>query len=101
MGFKLYSDGQVDRPVLVCDVCGETNLDLWNDKATGTPTFNGQLSTVTVHHRTCVPPTGSVTMLLIDFLRLFSVQSRLGDLATNGLIDSVAVEYPTGRRFQV
>jgi hypothetical protein len=101
MGFKLYSDSSVDRPMLACDVCGLKVFDFWTDKATGTPSHDGQLSDVTVHHAACTPPAGAVTMSLIDFLRLFVVQSRIGDLGSNSTMDKVSVEYPTGKGFSV
>ena len=101
MAFKLYSDAQMDHPVLCCDVCGERMIDVWNDKATGSPTHDGQMSAMTVHHAACVPPAGAVTMLLIDFLRLFVVQNRLGDLAADGVTDKLTVSYPAMKGFEV
>lgn len=100
MTFKLYSDAQVDQPMICCDVCGEKIIDVWSDKATGTPSHDGQLSAVTVHHAACVPPAGSVTMLLIDFLRLFVITNRIGDLGSNQGVDTLHVQYPTGRGFE-
>ena len=58
MAFKLYSDSMLDQPVLACDVCGQQIIDVWNDKATGSPSHNGQVTDVTVHHAACVPPAG-------------------------------------------
>lgn len=100
MGFKLQSDSFMDRPVILCDVCDQPLADIFSDKATGTPTTN-QFNVVTVHHATCVPPAGSVTIPLIQFLRLLVVQNRIGDLASDGGIDKVGVEYPTGKGFEV
>ena len=99
MGFRLQSDSASQRPLIVCDVCSQPILDIWNDKATGTPTI-GQTVDITVHHATCTPPDGSVTIPLIDFLRLLSVQNRLGDLGSDGTMDKVGVEYPTGKGFE-
>lgn len=101
MAFKLYSDQFSDQPVLMCDVCDQKIFDIWNDKATGSPSHDGQTSAVTVHHAACVPPAGAVTIPLIDFLRLFVVQSRPGDLGSVGGMDRVGVEYPTGKGFEV
>lgn len=98
MAFKLQSDSVNDRPLILCDVCDQPIYDLWNDKATGTPTI-GQTTDVTVHHAACTPPAGSVTIPLIDFLRLFTIQGRVGDVGSDGGIDKACVEYPTGGRF--
>lgn len=98
MGFKLYSDPTVDRPMFACDVCGQQIVDIWNDKATGSPSHDGQVTDVTIHHRTC-QASGTVTMLLIDFIRLLVVSTRPGDLGSNGVLDKVSVEYPMGRGF--
>jgi hypothetical protein len=95
MGFKLYSDSMMDMPMLACDVCGQKIIDIWSDKATGTPSQDGQLSDVTVHHASCAA-TGSVSMQLIDFIRLF----RPGNLGSDGQLDTVHVQYPTGGRFE-
>lgn len=100
MAFKLYSDAQVDHPMLTCDVCGQQIIDVWNDKATGSPGNNGQVTDVTVHHVTCVPPAGSVTIPLMDFLRLFVVQNRVGDIGSNQGMDTAYVQYPTGKGFE-
>ena len=100
MPFKLYSDQFTDQPIFVCDVCDQPIFDIWNNKATGSPSHDGQASDVTVHHATCVPPAGAVTIPLIDFLRLLVVQSRPGDLGSIGGLDKVCVEYPTGKGFE-
>lgn len=100
MAFKLYSDSQVDMPMLTCDVCSERIIDIWNDKATASPSGNGQVTDVSVHHAACVPPPGTVTMPLIDFLRLLVVQNRVGDLGSHQGIDTVYVKYPTGKGFE-
>jgi hypothetical protein len=100
MAFKLYSDSILDRPLVACDVCGQPIMDVWNDKATGSPSHDGQVSNVMVHHAACVA-TGSVTISLIDFLRLLCVQQRIGDLGSDGGIDKLTVEYPTGKGFAV
>jgi hypothetical protein len=100
MAFKLYSDAQIDMPMLTCDVCGERIIDIWNDKATGSPSHDGQTTQVSVHHAACVPPSGTVTIALIDFLRLLVVQNRVGDLGSNQGIDTVFVQYPTGKGFE-
>lgn len=99
MAFKLYSDAQTDRPILVCDVCGQKIADVWSGKATGTPSGAGQVTDVTVHHAACVPPAGAVTIPMVDFLRLLVIQNRIGDLGSNGVIDRLYVEYPTGKGF--
>jgi hypothetical protein len=99
MGFKLYSDSMVDQPLLACDVCGQKIIDIWNDKATGTPSHDGQISDVTIHHAGCVA-TGSISMQLVDFIRLFIISSRPGNLGSTGGIDEVHVQYPTGGRFE-
>lgn len=101
MAFKLYSDAQVDQPLICCDVCGEKIVDVWSDKATSTPSGNGQVTDVTVHHAACVPPAGAVTIPLIDFLRLLTIQNRIGNLGSNGVVDRLSVEYPTGKGFEV
>lgn len=98
MAFKLSSDANADFPMLICDVCGEKVFDIWNDKATGSP-VDGQVTEVKVHHAKC-QATGTVTISLIDFLRLFVVQNRVGDLGSSGSIDKVSVEYPTGKGFE-
>jgi hypothetical protein len=98
MAFKLSSDSLVDQPILMCDVCQQKIVDIWNDKATGSPA-NGQVVDVTVHHAGC-QATGTVTMPLIDFLRLFVARTRLGDVASDGSIDRVYVECPTKGRFE-
>jgi len=99
MGFKLYSDSLGDQPYLACDVCGQQIVDIWNDKATATPSYNGQLSDVTVHHAACAA-TGAVTMLLVDFIRLFVVTNRPGNRGSDGQFDNVNVQYPMGGRFE-
>lgn len=100
MSFKLYSDAISDVPFLVCDVCGQKVVDLWNDKATGSPASNGQTTDVKVHHAAC-QATGTVTIPLIDFLRLFVTSNRLGNLGSSQGVDKVSVEYPTGKGFEV
>lgn len=100
MAFKLYSDSFLDRPLLVCDVCNQSITDLYGDKVTGTPSHDGQVSDVTVHHATCPPPAGAVTMSLVDFLRLLVIQGRIGDIGTDQGIDTAHVQYPTGKGFQ-
>lgn len=99
MAFKLYSDSFSDIPRLVCDVCSEVIVDVWSDKATGSPSHDGQTTDVTIHHAAC-PASGAVTILLIDFMRLFAVQARIGDLGSNGQIDTAHVQYRTGRGFE-
>jgi len=99
MGFKLYSDAIADVPLLACDVCGQKIADVWNDKATGSPGTNGQITDVKVHHAACVAQ-GTVTIALIDFLRLFVLANRIGNLASNGTMDRLTVEYPTGKGFE-
>ena len=100
MSFKLRSDASTDFPTLVCDVCDQGIFDLWNDKATGTPT-NGQTVDITVHHATCTPPAGTVTMPLIEFLRLFTIMNRIGDVGSDNTNEKAYVEYPTGKGFEV
>lgn len=100
MGFKLYSDSIDDRPLLACDVCGLKIVDIWNDKATGTPSNNGQTSDVTIHHAACAA-TGAVTIPLIEFIRLFVVAARPGDLGSDGVVNTVHVQYPMGKGFEV
>ena len=99
MGFKLYSDQFSDLPILACDVCGERILDIWNDKATGSPGLDGQTTDVVIHHASHVV-TGTVTMALVDFIRLFIIQSRPGNLGSDGQHDHVDVQYPMGGRFE-
>lgn len=98
--FKLYSDSFLDRPILVCDVCDQPITDIWGDKATATPSRDGHVNPVTIHHAACTPQAGSVTMSLIEFLKLLAVQNRIGDLGSDGGIDTVHVQYPTGGRFE-
>ena len=98
MGFKLYSDSMTDMPMLACDVCGERIIDIWNDKATGSPGRDGQTTDVVVHHATHDVP-GTVSMLLVDFIRLFVVQNRPGNLGSDGVNNTVHVQYPMARRF--
>jgi hypothetical protein len=100
MGFKLRSDSISDMPIICCDVCDQPIFDIWNDKVTGTPT-NGQTTDVTIHHAACTSPPGSVTMSLIEFLKLFVTQNRVGDLGSDGTTEKVTVEYPTGKGFEV
>lgn len=101
MAFKLYSDQYGARPMLMCDVCGQPLMDLWSDFATATPT-SGQTVDVTCYHKTCTPQTpGSVTMLMIDFLRLYGLKSSLGDIASEGGKDRVCFQFPTGSGFEV
>ena len=100
MAFKLRKDSNADTPLICCDVCGDPIFDIWSARATSTPT-TGQTVAVTVHHPACVPPPGAVTISLIDFLRLFSTQNRLGDLGSDGTTETVCVQYPTGKGFQV
>ena len=99
MIFKLLSDAKMDVPFLVCEVCKERTLDLDNDKATGTPQRDGKVVDVVVHHAKCAA-TGTVSMSLRDFLKLFAVQHRLGDLGSDGKLDRIVLEVPTGRRFE-
>ena len=99
MGFKLYSVQFSDLPILACDVCGERILDIWNDKATGSPGLDGQTTDVVIHHASHVV-TGTVTMALVDFIRLFIIQSRPGNLGSDGQHDHVDVQYPMGGRFE-
>lgn len=100
MPFKLYSDVVSDAPVLSCDVCGGRILDVWNDKATATPSNNGQTTDVVVHHAKCAA-TGAVTIPLVNFLRLFIIANRVGDLGSDGKLDRLTVEYPTGKGFEI
>lgn len=99
MAFKLYSDSLGDRPLLVCDVCGLNIVDLWNDKATGSPVPSG-ITDVIIHHAACVA-SGTVTIPLIDFVRLFTVANRPGDMGSDGIVDKVSVEYPMGKGFEL
>lgn len=99
MAFKLYSDAIADVPFLACDVCGQKIIDLWSGKATGSPGTNGQVTDVKVHHEACVAA-GAVQIALIEFLRLFVTASRIGNLASNGTMDKITVEYPTGKGFE-
>lgn len=99
MAFKLYSDKITDLPHLACDVCGQRIVDVWNEKATGTPTGDGKVSEVVVHHAAC-KATGTVTIPLVDFLRLFVIGIRIGNLASDGKTDRLSVEYPTGKGFE-
>lgn len=101
MPFKLYSDAQVDQPLFACDVCSQKIIDIWSDKATGSPSHNGQVTDVTIHHAACVPPPGTVTILLVDFFRLLVMGNRPGDLASDGVTDKLCVEFPAGKRFSV
>lgn len=101
MAFKLYSDAQVDQPLIACDVCSERIADVWNAKVTGSPGSNGQVTDVTVHHAACVPPPGAVTITLINFLRLFVIQNRLGDAGSDGVTEHLTVHYPAGKGFEV
>lgn len=98
MAFKLYSDQIMDMPVLACDVCGERILDIWSEKATSTPT-NGKTTNVIVHHAKCAA-TGTVTIPLADFVRLFVIANRVGSVGSNGKVDKITMEYPTGKGFK-
>jgi len=98
MSFKLQSDGKTDYPTLVCDVCGQKIFDIWSDKATSSPAKD-QTVDVQIHHAKC-QASGTVTIPLIEFLRFFVVQNRVGDLGSNGIVDKVSVEYPTGKGFK-
>lgn len=99
MIFKLLSDVKQDIPFLVCEVCKERILDLDSDKATGTPGRDGKVVDVVTHHAKCAA-TGTVSMPLRDFMKLFAVQHRLGDLGSDGKTDKIAVELASGRRFE-
>lgn len=101
MAFKLYSDSFGAKPILLCDVCQNSLLDIWSDFATATPA-SGQTVDVTVYHKTCVPPNpGSVTMLMVDFLRLYALKSSIGDIATDGVKDKMSFQFPSGAGFEV
>jgi hypothetical protein len=100
MGFKLYSDSLVDQPLLACDVCGLRISDIWNDKATGSPGQDGQVTDIIIHHAACVAA-GTIHMQLVDFIRLFVISARPGDLSSNGQVDQCRVEYPMGGRFEI
>lgn len=100
MAFKLFSDSMMDTPLISCDVCGQDILDIWNDKATGSPSHNGQVTGVTIHHAGCVA-TGTVTIPLIEFLRLLAISLRLGDVGSDGLLNTAHVQYPMGKGFEV
>ena len=98
--FKLYSDQYADRPMIPCDVCGTPIMDLWSDLATATPT-DGQIVDVTCYHKTCVPPNpGSVTMLMIDFLRLLAMKYSIGDIASDAVKDKLIFQFPLGAGFE-
>lgn len=99
MAFKLYSDKVSDLPFLACDVCGQRIVDVWGDKATGTPSNDGKVSEVVVHHAAC-KATGAVQIPLVDFLRLFVISNRIGNLASDGKTDRLSVEYPSGKGFE-
>lgn len=99
MSFKLYSDAMVDLPMLVCDTCHEKIVDVWNDKASGSPGSDGKVTDVVIHHAKCAGA-GSVHIPLIDFLKLLVVQYRLGSLGSNGVTDKVTLEYPSGKGFE-
>lgn len=99
MAFKLYSDGSVDHPFISCDVCSEKITDVWSAKATGSPQA-GQTVGVTVHHPSCAA-TGAITMSLIEFLRMFVVKNRIGDVGSDGQVETAHVPYPEGRGFEV
>jgi hypothetical protein len=99
MAFKLFIDETYDYPYLVCDVCGEKVNDLWSGKATSTPGGAGQTSDVVVHHPTC-PAVGTVSIPLIEFLRLFAIKNQVGDISTVGLAERVSAEYPVGKGFE-
>jgi hypothetical protein len=99
MGFKLYSDQLMDMPLLACDVCGEKILDIWNDKATGSPGHDGSTTDVKIHHAKCQAPQGTVTMALVDFIRLFVLTNRPGNASSDKKMDRITVEYPIGKRF--
>lgn len=101
MAFKLYSDAQMDQPLFACDVCGQKIIDIWSDKATGSPSHDGQVTDVVVHHAACIPSAGTVTILLVDFLRLLVIGNRPGDLGSDGVTDKLSVEYPSGKGFEV
>lgn len=100
MAFKLYSDSFADIPRLVCDVCGIEISDIWSGMADGSPAHDGQTTDVVVRHNTCAQ-SGAVHISLVDFLRLFAVQARYGDLGSSGGTDTVHVQYPTGKGFEV
>lgn len=99
MSFKLYSDSIVDRPLLACDTCGQKIVDIWNDKASGTPSKDGNVTDVVIHHAKCAGA-GTVHMQLIDFIRLFAIQNRIGDLGSIGGADKLTIEFPTGKGFK-
>jgi hypothetical protein len=100
MAFKLYSDASLDQPVILCDVCSQPMHDLWGGKATGTPTNDGQLSVLTLHHAAC-SASGAVTISLIEFFRLFVITNRVGDVGSDGVLEKACVEYPMGKGFEV
>lgn len=101
MGFKLYSDQYGDRPMIMCDVCGQPLMDFWTDFATATP-VDGQTVDVICYHKTCVPAQqGSVTMLMIDFLRLHALKNSIGDIGSDGVRDRVSFLFPMGAGFEV
>lgn len=99
MAFKLYSDQLTDLPYLACDVCGQRIVDVWSDKASGSPTNDGKISEVVVHHAACKAP-GALQIPLINFLRLFVIGNRIGNVGSDGKTDRLIVEYPTGKGFE-
>ena len=99
MGFKLYSDSMMDRPILMCDVCGGQLVDLFADKASGSPGSNGQITDVVVHHAKCASA-GAVHIPLLDFLKLFAIENRIGTLGTDGAVNRLTVEHPAGKGFE-
>lgn len=100
MAFKLFIDETGDYPHLLCDVCGQKVNDFWNGKATSTPGGVGQASDIVVHHPTCVAA-GTVSISLIEFLRLFAVKNRIGDVSSDGVKDKATLEYPMGKGFEL
>jgi hypothetical protein len=88
--FKLNADY---KPNVVCSVCIQPIFDIWDSLAS----LNG--STIVFHHAKCPVPVASDRMKLIDFFSLLTTFNRMGDLASDGMNDTIKMSSPTGGVF--
>ncbi len=94
MAFKLTQEGR-DFPVLICDICGERIIDLWSDLVSGSRTTGN----VVIHHRAC-PTTEPVHTTIIKFFGMFLALNRVGDLASDGVVEKISLESLVDERFE-
>ncbi len=97
MGLKLTQSNGRDFPVLMCDVCNGRIYDLFGDLASGSR-VDGGLGNIVIHHKAC-PTTEALHMPLNKFFALTVICNRMGDLASNGVTETLKFEFPVDGGF--